>query len=29
MANFNQCFEFAMDSIQAGQMLHIQGKPGV
>lgn len=29
MANFNQCFEFALDSIQAGQMLHIQGKPGV
>ena len=28
MANFNQCFEFALDSIQAGQMLHIQGKPG-
>ena len=29
MANFDTCFNFALDCIDAGLMLHIQGKPGV
>ena len=29
MATFDTCFNFALDCIEAGIMLHIQGKPGV